>query len=105
MNILHKRKLKQQRIHNILGFQYILETKESYFDISCTDQKKCFIINGIYETLKKDLNEPSLEERILTLAECYDIVLVNNSITLIKGQKIKYFDGEKINKISFGDLI
>ena len=106
MNILHKSISKAlNHEHNILGFEYILETKRSYYDIICEDQRKGFVIKDIWQTLKKDLNEASEEERIYTLSECYNIVLVSNHITLVKGEKIRFFDGETIKQISGDSFI
>ena len=104
MNILHRIFYQSEKIqvHNILGFDFILETNDSYFDIVIYQDNT---ILNIYETNKNDLNKDSLDERIFTLNECYEICLVNNNITLIQGEKIKFFDGEELKLIGLGNKL
>ena len=95
MNILHRIfKTDKTMVHNILGFEFILETNQSYFDIVLYQHNT---ILNIYETKKNDLNQDTKDERIFTLNECYEICCVNNKgFTLKVGEKIHFFDGHSL---------
>tara|TARA_R110002020_G_scaffold1935_2_gene8873 strand:+ start:913 stop:1194 length:282 start_codon:yes stop_codon:yes gene_type:complete len=93
MNILYK----MVDPDNILGFNYILENKDYYIDISCEDYEDSDLIYALYVTEKKDLNKLGLEERDMTLHRDYEIVIITeDKITLKQNQSVKqYFKGVK----------
>jgi len=88
MNILYK----MVDPDNIFGFNYILENKDYYIDISCENYEDSDWIKDIYINEKTHFEDLSMKERELVLGESYEIVMVTNKdIKLIKNCKIPYY--------------
>ena len=83
MDILYKR-CENTRMHNILGFEYIYETKNYFIDIAMRlkneddiTSEPTNIIRGINIEHKDEHYELSYDcERFMTICECYDVVYV-----------------------------
>lgn len=88
MNILYK----MVDPDNIFGFNYILENKDYYIDISCENYEDSDWIKDIYIDKKTHPHDVSMKEREIVLGQSYEIVMVTNKdIKLIKNCKIPYY--------------
>ena len=88
MNILYK----MVDPDNIFGFNYILENKDYYIDISCENYEDSDWIKDIHIDKKTHPHDVSMKEREIVLGESYEIVMVTNKdIKLIKNCKIPYY--------------
>tara|TARA_Y100000401_G_scaffold81697_1_gene67113 strand:+ start:414 stop:716 length:303 start_codon:yes stop_codon:yes gene_type:complete len=88
--ILYKANPEQSRIHNILGFDYIIESNTHYIQLSVITD----IVHSIYIEEKPHMNKPSIEEYEITLSECYEVVAFAKDIRAVVGQKIYIIESE-----------
>lgn len=88
MNILYK----MVDPDNIFGFNYILENKDYYIDISCENYENSDWIRNIYVNEKTHPEDDDMIERQIVLGESYEVVMVTNKdIKLIKNCRISYY--------------
>ena len=88
MNILYK----MVDPDNILGFNYILENKDYYIDISCKNDENSKWVKDIYINKKNHPDDVSMQERELVLGESYEVVMITNEdIKIVKGCRISYY--------------
>ena len=88
MNILYK----MVNPDSIFGFDYILETKDYYIDISCKYFDHIELIKGMYLNRKTHFDDSWMEEREFVLDGDYEVVIVTNEdIKLKKDNRIPYY--------------
>ena len=88
--ILYKNNHDQSRIHNILGFDYIIESNTHYVQLCVITD----IIDSIYIQDKAHMNKSSIEESEITLAECYEVVAFAKDIRAVGGEQIHMINRE-----------
>ena len=76
--------------HNILGFDYIIESSTHYVQL-------CVVL-GVVDSIciqeKKGMSDSHIAEYHLTLAECYEVVAFAKDIRAVVGQKIYMIESE-----------
>tara|TARA_R100001510_G_C7544524_1_gene130716 strand:+ start:185 stop:490 length:306 start_codon:yes stop_codon:yes gene_type:complete len=76
--------------HNILGFDYIIESVTHYVQLC--------VVNGVVDSIciqeKNGMNDSHIEEYKITLSECYEVVAFAKDIRAIVGKKIYMIESE-----------
>ena len=88
--ILYKNNPDQSRIHNILGFEYVIETDTQFVSITAVND----IVHSIEIDHKEFYNEAHEKETRMTLDECYEVVAFAKDIRAVVGQKIYMIESE-----------
>jgi hypothetical protein len=81
MILYQNKEHKEKLVHNVLGFDYVLETKSQYIEINVIDGK----VAEIYVDDKTDSNVSEFED---ILVESYEIIAFAKDIQILKGQSI-----------------
>jgi len=88
--ILYKNNPDQSRIHNILGFEYVIETDTQFVSITAVND----IVHSIEIDHKEFYNEAHEKETRMTLDECYEVVAFAKDIRAVVGEKIHMIKSE-----------
>lgn len=76
--------------HNILGFDYIIESNNCYVQLC--------VVRGVVDSIciqeRPHMNKAHIEEYETTLAECYEVVAFAKDIRAVVGQKIYMIENE-----------
>ena len=82
--ILYKFDPDQSQAHNIIGYEYIIETDTQFVSISAVND----IVHSIEIDDKDSGNEAQKQETRMVLAECYEVIAFAKDIRAVVGKKI-----------------
>ncbi len=88
--ILYKNDPNASINHNILGFEYVIETETQFISITAVND----IVHSIEVDDKEFYNKAHEKETRMTLAECYEVVAFAKDIRAVVGQKIYIIESE-----------
>ena len=88
--ILYKNNEENSRSHNVLGFDYIIESKTHYINLCVVNE----IVDSICIQKKPQMNKKYIEEYEITLYECYDVIAFAADIRAVVGRKIYTVESE-----------
>jgi hypothetical protein len=81
MILYQNKEHKEKLVHNVLGFDYVLETKSQYIEINVIDGK----VAEIYVDDKTNSNVSEYKDILL---ESYEIIAFAKDIQIVKGKSI-----------------
>ena len=81
--ILFKNTFDNSRMHNVLGFDFIIKTKKHYIECCVNDN---FQVNSISYTEIKRVKK--YDEYEMTLDECYEIIAFAKNMKVVLGLEI-----------------
>ena len=88
--ILYKFDPDQSQAHNIIGYEYIIETDTKFVSISAVND----IVHSIEIDDKDSGNEAQKQSTRIVLAECYEVIAFAKDIRAVIGKKIYIIESE-----------
>tara|TARA_B100000424_G_C22747052_1_gene403945 strand:- start:25 stop:327 length:303 start_codon:yes stop_codon:yes gene_type:complete len=88
--ILYKNNEENSKLHNVLGFDYIIESETHFINLCVVSE----IVDSICIQKKPQINKEYNREYEITLSECYEVIAFAADIRAVIGRKIYILEKE-----------